>query len=589
MAKANAEVDLSGFGFEKLQHIGKGQYASAQLVKEQNTGLTYVAKCISLAALNDHDQDLAHQEVFLLQTLSHPYIVAYRDSFLIEGANTLIIVMEYCNAGDLRKAIKEKVKCQENFPESQVMMWFVQLCLALQYIHAEKVLHRDLKTSNIFLTNGGAEVKLGDFGISRVLEGTTEAAVTIVGTPYYMSPEVCRNEPYSWKSDIWAVGCVLYELCMLKHAFESSSLLGLVYKIVSDHYEPIPQIYSVELNDLIRHLLMKTAEQRPSINEVFCIPYVKAFLPSSAPVQAPPAAPLAPGSRRAPTFRPGAPRAPPPLPVASFSSSGSASFPALPPLGYDVAVGVITARIRRRLVGRKLNWISAFAPFDQGGQGLLSAEAMHSALVSVCLGLSEGEIQQLIGALMVGGQISLDAFGEKLMNVSLEVRQAEAWARQFLVPAGPKLIREVLQAKDQAAEGALPPVVFQGALGEVIPTVNPTESEYLLLLADKTLSGDIDYREFIDSFAVPLAPSPPLPPAGPTSPIGGSPVMGSSPTRTRLDGGPPAPPGMPPLAVGAPMSPPGMPPLAVGASGAEALNLSMGGTFYSCSSNTMAK
>mmetsp|Transcript_48516 Transcript_48516/g.135608 ORF Transcript_48516/g.135608 Transcript_48516/m.135608 type:complete len:189 (-) Transcript_48516:381-947(-) len=110
MAKPTSDVDLSGFGLERIQHIGRGQYASAQLVRETATGSTYVAKCISLVALNEHDQDLAHQEVFLLQTLAHPYIVSYRDSFLIEGTNTLVIVMEYCDGGDLRKAIKDKAK-----------------------------------------------------------------------------------------------------------------------------------------------------------------------------------------------------------------------------------------------------------------------------------------------------------------------------------------------------------------------------------------------------------------------------------------------------------------------------------------------
>jgi NIMA (never in mitosis gene a)-related kinase 1/4/5 len=103
--------------------------------------------------------------------------------------------------------------------------------LALEYVHGRKVLHRDLKTQNIFLT-GNNTVKLGDFGISKVLENTNRAAMTVVGTPYYMSPEVCQNSPYSYKSDVWALGCVLYELCTLKHAFSADNLLGLVYKIV---------------------------------------------------------------------------------------------------------------------------------------------------------------------------------------------------------------------------------------------------------------------------------------------------------------------------------------------------------------------
>ncbi|CAK0902000.1 unnamed protein product [Prorocentrum cordatum] len=129
-AKPTTEIDLSGIGFERLQHIGRGQYATAHLVKETASGSTYVAKCVSMTALNEHDQDLAHQEVFLLETLSHPYIVAYRASFLVE--EVLVIVMEYCDAGDLRKFIKEKAKAKEHILEAQVMTWFVQLCLALQ-------------------------------------------------------------------------------------------------------------------------------------------------------------------------------------------------------------------------------------------------------------------------------------------------------------------------------------------------------------------------------------------------------------------------------------------------------------------------
>jgi NIMA (never in mitosis gene a)-related kinase 1/4/5 len=120
------------------------------------------------------------------------------------------------------------------------------LCLALDNIHTRKILHRDLKSQNIFLTKNNF-VKLGDFGISKVLENTCALASTVQGTPYYMSPEVCQNKPYSYQSDIWALGCILYELCCLKHAFHSENLLGLVYKIVSDEPEPIPETYSTEM------------------------------------------------------------------------------------------------------------------------------------------------------------------------------------------------------------------------------------------------------------------------------------------------------------------------------------------------------
>ncbi|CAE8613709.1 unnamed protein product [Polarella glacialis] len=513
MAKPTTEIDLSGFGLERLQHIGRGQYANAQLVRESATGFTYVAKCVSLAALNEHDQDLAHQEVFLLQTLNHPYIVAYRDSFLIEGANTLVIVMEYCDSGDLRKAIKEKAKAGEHFAEEQITTWFVQLCCFCciswdrsheSYIHSEKVLHRDLKTSNIFLHEGpcGTVIKLGDFGISRVLEGTAEAAVTIVGTPYYMSPEVCRSEPYNWKSDIWALGCVLYECCMLKHAFESSSLLGLVYKIVSDHYDPIPSFYSPELNDLINQLLMKSAESRPSINELFANPYVKA------------------------------------------------------PAQLQI-VERLTSRSKRRL----WQWSRWLSP----GDGVLTPDALRNAFTTMALGLSDDEIGALTSVLSPepGAKISLDAFSVHLQEVSPEVQQYEAWARQVFAPAG-KRLHDVLRAKDMEMRGTLSPEVFADALLELVPTLTSEHLELLVMLADKTCLGDVDYGEFLINFGPPTAP-PPAPTQQPAA----------APARQ-----PAAPPGMPPLPGGTSAArPPGMPPLpGAGPSAPVDLGGTLGGT-----------
>lgn len=146
--------------------------------------------------------------------------------------------------------------------------------MSLEYIHGRKVLHRDLKSQNIFLT-GNNTVKLGDFGISKVLENTNGAAMTVVGTPYYMSPEVCQNHPYTFKSDVWALGCVLYELCTLKHAFSADNLLGLVYKIVQDKYDPIPSIYSKDLQNLINLLLNKNATERPSVAQILQMPIVR--------------------------------------------------------------------------------------------------------------------------------------------------------------------------------------------------------------------------------------------------------------------------------------------------------------------------
>lgn len=286
------KTNLSGFGLEYVAQIGSGHYGTVTLVRETSTGRSLVAKSVPLGGLKPKEQENAHQEVCLLQALRHPLIVTYHNSFLVDGMHTLVILMEHCVGGDLRCLIVERQACMEWLPEDQVMTWFAQILLALQYIHSERVLHRDLKTSNIFLVEASptSVLKLGDFGISRVLEGTSDAAMSTVGTPYYMSPEVCRNDPYNWKSDVWALGCVLYEICALKRAFESSSLAGLIYRIVNDRHDQIPDHYSPALNDLISQLLAKSADSRPALSDLSVTSYVKQYLQKQAVLAMPPEA-----------------------------------------------------------------------------------------------------------------------------------------------------------------------------------------------------------------------------------------------------------------------------------------------------------
>ena len=205
--------------------------------------------------MTEKEQEGAYLEADLLKKLSHPNIVCYKHSFIEKGV--LIIIMEYCEHGDLASHIKKKKQKGEKFSETEIMNWFVQMCLSLEYVHSHKILHRDLKSQNIFLTKFNT-IKLGDFGISKVLENTEAQALTVQGTPYYMSPEVCQNMPYTYQSDIWALGCILYELCTFKHAFHAENLLGLVYKIVNDKEAPIEDPdYSNDLKDLITLLLTK--------------------------------------------------------------------------------------------------------------------------------------------------------------------------------------------------------------------------------------------------------------------------------------------------------------------------------------------
>lgn len=214
--------------------------------------------------INKQKQD-ALNEVRVLKAMRHPYIITYRESFM--DKKFLCIVMDYADGGDMYKKIEFQKKISKLMPENQLLDWFVQMALAIKHIHDNKILHRDLKTQNIFMTSDG-EIKIGDFGIARVLQHTYDCAKTAIGTPYYLSPEICQEMPYNQKSDVWSLGCILYEMVTLRHAFDSNSMKGLVLKILRGTYPEIPSHYSQDLKDLISEMLIKDPARRPSIRKV---------------------------------------------------------------------------------------------------------------------------------------------------------------------------------------------------------------------------------------------------------------------------------------------------------------------------------
>jgi len=179
--------------------------------------------------------------------------------------------MVYCDGGDIYS--KVKAAKGKNFSEEQIIDWLVQLGLGLFYLHERKILHRDMKTQNIFLKNG--KIRLGDFGIAKVLDSTKDFANTCIGTPYYMSPELFKNKPYSYKSDVWAFGCVLYEMCNLRHAFDAQSINGLAVKILRGSFPPLNQMYSKHLRDLIGKMLSIKPSNRPTIVDILNKSFVR--------------------------------------------------------------------------------------------------------------------------------------------------------------------------------------------------------------------------------------------------------------------------------------------------------------------------
>ncbi|KAF4025254.1 hypothetical protein G4228_017269 [Cervus hanglu yarkandensis] len=247
----------------RVQKIGEGSFGKAILVRSTEDGRQYVIKEINISRMSNKEREESRREVAVLANMRHPNIVQYRESF--EENGSLYIVMDYCEGGDLFKRINAQKGIL--FQEDQILDWFVQICLALKHVHDRKILHRDIKSQNIFLTRDGT-IQLGDFGIARVLNSTVELARTCIGTPYYLSPEICENKPYNNKSDIWALGCVLYEMCTLKHAFEAGNMKNLVLKIISGSFPPVSLHYSYDLRSLLSQLFKRNPRDRPSVNSI---------------------------------------------------------------------------------------------------------------------------------------------------------------------------------------------------------------------------------------------------------------------------------------------------------------------------------
>ena len=246
------------------EELGKGTYGVVFKAKKRSDNNIYVIKQISLKGLTNSQKSEVKLESEILRKIKSKYVVQYYDSF--EENNNLNIVMEYCESGDLNGFIEKQKKSKYLLHEADVWKFFIKITLGLADIHKLKILHRDLKSLNIFLKQGN-DVRVGDLGVAKILNQTFFAK-TFIGTPYYLSPEICEDKPYNDKSDVWALGCILYELCTYQHPFTARSQGGLILKILNDNPKPIDNYYSKELRDLISIIFNKDYHKRPSCEQI---------------------------------------------------------------------------------------------------------------------------------------------------------------------------------------------------------------------------------------------------------------------------------------------------------------------------------
>jgi len=258
--------------YDAIRILGEGSFGKVYLMRDKVRRALVCVKIIKIRNIPKKEREATRMEVDLLRRLNHPNIVRYMDSFLSRNGESLCICMEYCDGGDLASQIKAAKR--NLFSESKILHYFVQMALGLHYMHQNRVLHRDLKTQNVFLLGNGRLV-LGDLGISKVLDGTMDFAQTCIGTPYYMSPEIFKNKPYSYKSDVWALGCVLYEMTTLNHAFDANSIGNLAQKIIKGRYPPISSKYTRHLNELISQMLHVNPNSRPDLDQILRKPFIK--------------------------------------------------------------------------------------------------------------------------------------------------------------------------------------------------------------------------------------------------------------------------------------------------------------------------
>ena len=258
------EVGSKVSDFKIIKELGKGSYGTVYTVKSLINSNIYVMKKMELNHLNPRQQVECYREVSILKKVSHKNIIKYYSSFLEK--NILYIIMEYAELGDLYSLIKHYKKHSKFFSELDLWKISSEILSGLDYLHSHNIIHRDIKCLNLFITKD-RHIKIGDLGVSAFSSGGENFHYTRVGTPLYISPELVKQKPYDYKTDIWSFGCSLYHLACLEPPFTGGNLIVLGNNIVKGVPKALPNHYSNDLKNFVDKMLEKKAEKRPSAKE----------------------------------------------------------------------------------------------------------------------------------------------------------------------------------------------------------------------------------------------------------------------------------------------------------------------------------
>lgn len=270
---------MSISNFELLERVGEGAFAHVYKVRRRSDGEIYALKKVQLMQLKDKEREMALNEVRLLASISHPNVIAYKEAFVDTASNSLCIVMEFADAGDLLSKVNGHKRRGTSFPEAEIWATFMQILQGLKTLHDARILHRDLKGANVFLRRDGG-IKIGDLNVAKVAKHGF--VYTQTGTPYYASPEVWRDQPYDSRSDIWSLGCIIYEMAALNPPFRSTDMEELYRKVIRGIYPSVPTGYSSDLTNVIRAMLQVNPAYRPTCDKLMAMPLVaKHVLPES--------------------------------------------------------------------------------------------------------------------------------------------------------------------------------------------------------------------------------------------------------------------------------------------------------------------